>query len=964
VADKAYVANQNSNNVTVIDGGTLGTSTLGVGASPSAIAMDPATGHVYVANLADDNVTLIGRDSYGTATVTVGTGPRAVDVNPLTHKIYVANGDTNDVTVIDGATRTTTTVAAGTRPVSVAVNPATNKIYVANNGSSNITIIDGATNATTSRLAGASPQFVAVNPATNKIYVANAGSNTVTVLDGATNTGTTVTVGTNPVAIGVNPVTNKIYVANRGDATITVIDGATNATSSVAALLGPVAVAVNPVTDKIYVADEGGVVVAIDGATNAASQIGVGSIPSAVAVNPATNTVYVVDRGSNDLEVIDGATNAVTAAIPVGTAPFTVAVNPVTNTVYVGHTTSGNVTVIDGATLATATVSTGGSPRSIAIDPVTNKAYTANFTSDSVTELDPTPLTLAAHGTTVTMPGGNVTSNPSPSLSFSVSGAYAPTDPAVLGVEYRLSDAQSFSEASGSGPFTATIAGARLGLNYVAAFAADAMEGTQGGSTGTVSTSMIGAPSVFPFVMVPPPAITTASPLPAGLFGIAYSQVLAATGGVGAPYTFAVSGGALPAGLTLSSAGTLSGTPAQAGIFSFTVTVTDASGGTGSTPFSLTITAGLPGAPVIGTATAGDSQATVSFTAPASDGGSAITSYTAISSPGGVTGTCSAPCTSILVTGLTNGTAYTFTVTATNGVGTGAPSAASNSVTPAALGPFVPGTPTIGPAIGGDAQATVDFIAPASDGGSPITMYTATSSPGGITGTCAAPCASITILGLTNGVAYTFTVTATNAVGTSAPSTPSNPVTPAGPATVTTFSGPSATGTGTITASFTGSAGCTFVPTPRFIPVTGDPASPPVAPPSGVVFPQGLFDFQVNGCVAGSSITMTMIYPTALPAGTRYWKFGPTSTNPAPHWYILPATIAGNTATFTIVDGGLGDDDLAANGTIVDQGGPGFGGGGAQQVPTLSQWALLLLASLMLTATMARERGKRSRGRR
>ena len=92
----------------------------------------------------------------------------------------------------------------------------------------------------------------------------------------------------------------------------------------------------------------------------------------------------------------------------------------------------------------------------------------------------------------------------------------------------------------------------------------------------------------------------------------------------------------------------------------------------------------LPGAPTIGTATAGNAQATVTFTAPASDGGSAITSYTATSSPGAITGSCSAPCTSINVGGLTNGIAYTFTVTATNGVGTGPASGASNSVTPSA----------------------------------------------------------------------------------------------------------------------------------------------------------------------------------------------------------------------------------------------------------------------------------------
>jgi hypothetical protein len=89
----------------------------------------------------------------------------------------------------------------------------------------------------------------------------------------------------------------------------------------------------------------------------------------------------------------------------------------------------------------------------------------------------------------------------------------------------------------------------------------------------------------------------------------------------------------------------------------------------------------IPGAPTIGTATAGSGNASVAFTAPSDIGSSAITSYTATSSPGGFTGTgASSPVT---VSGLTNGTAYTFTVTATNGAGTGPSSSASNSVTPA-----------------------------------------------------------------------------------------------------------------------------------------------------------------------------------------------------------------------------------------------------------------------------------------
>jgi len=91
-----------------------------------------------------------------------------------------------------------------------------------------------------------------------------------------------------------------------------------------------------------------------------------------------------------------------------------------------------------------------------------------------------------------------------------------------------------------------------------------------------------------------------------------------------------------------------------------------------------------PGAPTIGSATAVTSTtATVSFTAPGNNGGSVITSYTATSSPGGITGTLSqAGSGTITVSGLTTGTAYTFTVTATNGAGTGIPSGASNSITP------------------------------------------------------------------------------------------------------------------------------------------------------------------------------------------------------------------------------------------------------------------------------------------
>jgi hypothetical protein len=206
-----------------------------------------------------------------------------------------------------------------------------------------------------------------------------------------------------------------------------------------------------------------------------------------------------------------------------------------------------------------------------------------------------------------------------------------------------------------------------------------------------------------------------------------------------------------------------------------------------------------PAAPTNVVATlASNTSATVTFVAPpVVPGGSPILSYTATAFIGGTatnrTGTLlGAVAGPITITGLTQGTTYTFRVTAANATGTG-PAGISNSLTM----PTVPGAPTIGTATAGNAQATVAFTAPASNGGSPILSYKATAFIGGVatalTGTLQGAVASpITVTGLTNGTTYTFRVTATNALGTSAFSNFSNGVTPsstlpAAPATPTNF---------------------------------------------------------------------------------------------------------------------------------------------------------------------------------
>lgn len=103
-----------------------------------------------------------------------------------------------------------------------------------------------------------------------------------------------------------------------------------------------------------------------------------------------------------------------------------------------------------------------------------------------------------------------------------------------------------------------------------------------------------------------------------------------------------------------------------------------------------------PGAPTITGVTAGSGQVTVAFNPPASNGGAAVSSYTVTASPGGATAT--GPASPITVGGLTNGTAYTFTVTAANSAGTGPASAASSSATPAAASAPPPAAGTSTPA--------------------------------------------------------------------------------------------------------------------------------------------------------------------------------------------------------------------------------------------------------------------------
>lgn len=197
----------------------------------------------------------------------------------------------------------------------------------------------------------------------------------------------------------------------------------------------------------------------------------------------------------------------------------------------------------------------------------------------------------------------------------------------------------------------------------------------------------------------------------------------------------------------------------------------------------------IPGTPIGVTASAGDRQAFLTWL---SGGGSPATSYTvrnASASNGAlvpdlivpVSGSTLTP--AVAVTGLTNGVAYTFVVSATNAQGSSPFSAPSASVTPFAITP--PGAPTKISATAGDTQATVQWTPPASNGNSTIVSYTVTARINGaptlITATSGAASTSAVVTGLTDSTSYTFTVHASNIKGAGPESAPSNAVIPTRP---------------------------------------------------------------------------------------------------------------------------------------------------------------------------------------
>ena len=186
-----YVANDGSNNVTVVNVSTgLGTTSIPAGNYTQGVVYDPATREVYVVNYGGQtsiygNVTVVNPSTNrAVASIPVGLGPDGITLDPANGKLYVPNSGGNNLTVIDAASGLVVgSINVSLYPSMVTLDPTNGYLYVTQPNFNNITVVNASTNKVVGSIdVGAGPQGIAYDPATGYLYVANDYSETLSVV--------------------------------------------------------------------------------------------------------------------------------------------------------------------------------------------------------------------------------------------------------------------------------------------------------------------------------------------------------------------------------------------------------------------------------------------------------------------------------------------------------------------------------------------------------------------------------------------------------------------------------------------------------------------------------------------------------------------------------------------------------------------------------------------------------------
>jgi len=233
----AYVANLNSNNLSIIDTESdLVIGTLNAGPTPRDVAATPDGRYLLVVNQSTNSVTVLDASDYSViASVPVGTFPCAISIAPDGSAAYVTNRMSNSVSIIDLATFEVTNVAVGMFACDVMVSPDSHWAIVTNRMSGNVTIIDTATKLVVATVAtGTSPQGVDFSADSSKAYVTNASTTSVIDMGSLTVIETIASLPSGTCAVGATMDMNqgdqgRVYVAsNTQSGVVNVVDVGTN----------------------------------------------------------------------------------------------------------------------------------------------------------------------------------------------------------------------------------------------------------------------------------------------------------------------------------------------------------------------------------------------------------------------------------------------------------------------------------------------------------------------------------------------------------------------------------------------------------------------------------------------------------------------------------------------------------------------------------------------------------------
>ncbi|MFS8422651.1 autotransporter domain-containing protein [Xanthomonas campestris pv. incanae] len=352
---------------------------------------------------------------------------------------------------------------------------------------------------------------------------------------------------------------------------------------------------------------------------------------------------------------------------------------------------------------------------------------TAPYTYALASGALPAGLTLASNGTlsgTATVEGsfnftvtatdaGSFTANQAYSLTVAGPNLVLPASSLPAGTAGQAYSASITPATGGTAPYSYALTAGALPTGVVVDVATGGLSGTPtvAGTFNFTLTVSDSTPSPaaqasrsYTLSIAAPVIVVAPTALPAATRGTAYSQTLSASGGT-APYTYAVSAGNVPAGLTLASNGTLSGTATVEGSFNFTVTATDANIFTASQAYAVTVAGPNLALPASNLPAGTAGQAYTAAISPAT-GGTAPYSYalTAGALPSGVV--LDAATGALSGTPTVSGT-FNFTLTVTDSTPSPAAQANQSYTLSIAGATLVPSQPTLPPAVRGTPYSQV-----------------------------------------------------------------------------------------------------------------------------------------------------------------------------------------------------------------------------------------------------------------